>query len=66
MESNVRWSGEWHIIDTSDVRKPSLESWAHERDARYFCEAVNDHEARCGRPRCYVVEQHAIHYRRGA
>ena len=50
-----RWSGPWHIVDKA-TRK-SLESHGSESRATYFCEAVNDHEVKCGREPRYVVEK---------
>ena len=57
-----RWSGMFHIVDTITMR--SLESWPTQSQAQYFCDAVNEHEQRNGRPRSYVVEAHPIEWRK--
>lgn len=62
MESNTRWSGEWHIVNTATGQ--SLESWRDKWRADYFCTAVNEHEQRNNRPAVYVVEEHPTGWRR--
>lgn len=54
----MRWTGEYHIVNTATGR--SLESWGTVAQADYFCNAVNDHEEKNGRPRVYVVQPHPI------
>lgn len=51
---NRRWSGPWHIVGT--VSRASLESWATEHQALYFCEAVNVHNAQHGHAERFEVE----------
>lgn len=43
------------IVDTS-TGKP-LESWPTQRQADHFCACGNAHEARCGRPEVFEVQQ---------
>lgn len=61
-DDNPRWSGEWHIVNTADGT--SLESWRLERQAQFFCDAVNEHEAKHNRPQVYAVEQHPRSWRK--
>jgi hypothetical protein len=60
--SVTRWSGTWHIVNLDTGR--SLESWPTEWQARYFCNACNEHEHRNARRQCYAVEEHPQHWRR--
>lgn len=63
-DTGARWSGEWHIVNTKT--RQSLESWQTERNARYFCDSVNDHENRNGRGTPYAVERHPLNWRKGS
>ena len=51
----MRWSGDWHIVNTATGE--SLESHYSEGRARYFCDAVNEHEIKNNRPAVYKVEE---------
>lgn len=63
LNSGLRWDGEWHIVNMTT--RESLESWPTERQARFFCESVNEHERLNNRPDNYVVEHHERNWRKG-